>query len=262
LVPTHQSNGLSSYCMLAENKRGNYHFLKGIAPYSAGVIAEADFEIVHVRLSRSVPLRVGFRTIDAHVRKAGRPPQAICGMELRSPKPFSFAGFTEFNAGYVDALKQWDLLVDGMNPIARTNVAPVTSPPAESALYGFSYTVRSDKKRKTFVIAGAGELPEGSLDPLAVVRTGESSPAAIQEKMRFVIGLMENRLKGLSVSWNDVTVTNIYSVHEIHPFLATELLERQEAGGAHGLTWHYSRPPIESIEYEMDLRGCATELVI
>jgi hypothetical protein len=105
-------------------------------------------------------------------------------------------------------------------------------------------------------------LPEGSLDPHDVVRPGESSPAAIQAKMRFVIGLMENRLKGLSVSWNDVTISEIYSMHDIHPFLKTELLERQEEGGAHGLTWHYSQPPVESVEYEMDLRGCATELVI
>jgi hypothetical protein len=248
--------------MLAENKRGNYHFLKGIAPYSAGVTAEAGFEIVHVRLSNYVPLRAGFHTVETHLRKAGRPLQAICGMELRSPKPFSFTGFHEFNAGYVDVLKQWDVLVDGINPIARTNVAPAINPPAEPALYGFSYTVRSSAKRKTFVVAGAGELPEGSLDPHDVVRPGESSPAAIQEKMRFVIGLMEGRLKGLSVSWNDVTVSEIYTVHDIHRFLKTELLERQEEGRAHGVTWHYSQPPIESIEYEMDLRGCATELVI
>jgi len=248
--------------MLAQNKRGDYYFLKGIAPYSAGVTAEAGFEIVHVRLSHYVPLRAGFHTVEAHLRKAERPLQAICGMELRSPKPFSFTGFREFNAGYVDVLKQWDLLVDGMNPIARTNVAPAVNPPAEPALYGFSYTVRSSAKRKTFVVAGAGELPEGSLDPHDVVRSGESSAAAIQEKMRFVIGLMEGRLKGLGVSWNDVTVTEIYSVHDIHPFLKIELLERQEQGGAHGLTWHYSQPPIEGVEYEMDLRACATELVI
>jgi hypothetical protein len=183
-------------------------------------------------------------------------------LELRSPKPFSFAGFSEFNAGYFDVLKKWDLLVDGMNPIARTNVAPAVNPPAEPALYGFSYTVPADAKRKTFVIAGAGEAPEGSLDPHDVVRPGESSPAAIQEKMLFVIGLMEARLKGLGVGWNDVTVCAIYSVHNIHPFLEKELLDRQEESGAHGLTWHYSRPPLESIEYEMDLRGCATELIV
>jgi len=149
-----------------------------------------------------------------------------------------------------------------MNPVARTNIAPAVNPPAEPSLYGFSYTAPSQAKRKTFVIAGAGELPEGSLDPHGVVRRGESSADAIQEKAYFVLGLMEGRLRGLGADWNDVTVTEIYTVHDIHPFLEKELLSRLGEGGAHGLTWHYSRPPIESIEYEMDLRGCGTELVI
>lgn len=248
--------------MLVENKRGNFSFLKAIAPYSAGVIAEAGFEIVHVRLSHYVPLQQGFDAAEAHLVKAGRPLQALCGMELRCPKPFSFAGFNEFNASYVDTLEKWDIPFEGMNPVARTNVAPAANPPAEPSLYGFSYTIRSDARRKTFVVAGAGELPEGSLDPHHLVRRGDVSPTAIQEKMRFVVGLMEGRLRGLGVSWSDVTATDIYTLHDIHPFLETELLNRQREGGAHGLTWHYSRPPIDSIEYEMDLRGCVTESVI
>ena len=248
--------------MLVENRRGNYSFLKGIAPYSAGVAAEAGFEVVHVRLARFLPLRAGFDAVEAHLKSAGRPMQALCGMELRSPRPFSFAGFQQFNAGYIDILKKWDIFLDGMNPVARTNIAPALNPPAEPSLYGFSYTVPSKAKRKTFVIAGAGELPEGSLDPHDVVRRGESSADAIQEKAHFVLGLMEGRLRGLGADWNDVTVTEIYTVHDIHPFLEKELLSRLGEGGAHGLTWHYSRPPIESIEYEMDLRGCGTELVI
>jgi len=187
----------------------------------------------------------------------------MCGMELRSPKPFSFAGFNEFNAGYVDVLQKWAILFDGLNPVARTNVAPEINPPAEPSLYGFSYTVPSMKAaRKTFVVAGAGELPEGSLDPKDVVRRGETTAEAIQEKARFVMGLMEGRLRELRVGWSDVTTSEIYTVHNIRPFLEVELVNRLEQGGAHGLTWHYSRPPIVSIEYEMDLRGCATELVI
>jgi hypothetical protein len=76
------------------------------------------------------------------------------------------------------------------------------------------------------------------------------------------MGLMEARLRGLGVSGSDVTVSEIYTVHDIRPFLEQALLKRLEEGGAHGLTWHYSRPPIESIEYEMDLRGCITEIVL
>jgi hypothetical protein len=252
---------LSSYGMLVENKRGNYAFLKGIAPYSAGVVAAAGYEVVHVRFERYIPLRAGFDTVELHLKKAGQPLQALCGMELRSPKPFSFAGFNQFNAGYIDILKKWDILLDGVNPVARTNIAPEVNPPEEPSLYGFSYTVPSEASRKTFVVAGAGELPEGSLDPHDVIRRGEYSAAAIREKAHFVMGLMEGRLKGLGVGWNDITVSEIYTVHDIRPFIEEELLKRMEKGGAHGLTWHYSRPPIEGIEYEMDLRGCVTECV-
>jgi len=149
-----------------------------------------------------------------------------------------------------------------MNPVARTNIAPEVNPPGEPSLYDFSYTVPSKATRKTFVVAGAGQLPEGSLNPQDVVRQGEYGAEAIREKARFVMGLMEARLKGLGVGWSDVTVSEIYTVHNIRPFLDEEVLKRLNEGGAHGVTWHYSRPPIESIEYEMDLRGCVTELVI
>src|SRR4051812_13797395 len=217
--------------MLVENKRGNYFFLTGIAPYSAGIVAATGFEVVHVRLQRAVPLGAGFDAVEAHLKRAGRPRQAMCGMELRSPKPFTFTGFNQFNASYIDVLKKWDILFDGMNPVARTNIAPEVNPPGEPSLYAFSYTIPSKAGRKTFVVAGAGELPEGSLEPKDVVRRGESNTAAIQEKAHFVMGLMEERLRGLSVGWSVVTVSEIYTVHDIRPFVEQELLRRLEEGG-------------------------------
>lgn len=249
--------------MLVPNPRGNYSFVRGISPYSAGAVAAPGFEIVHARLLRPAPLRKGFDRVGEWLKELGRPKQALCAMELRSPKPFTFRGFGEFNAGYVDVLKSWDILMEGaMNPVARTNIAPEVDPPAEPSLYGFSYTVASKQPAKTFIVAGAGELPEGSLDPHDVVRRGETSADALVEKARFVMGLMDGRVRGLGVSWDDVTVTEIYTVHPIEGFLAKEVLARMGQGKAHGVTWHYSRPPIESIEYEMDLRGCRTEVVL
>jgi len=98
-------------------------------------------------------------------------------------------------------------------------------------------------------------LPEGSLDPEHVVRRAETSPEALAAKARFVLDLMERRLHGLGASWNDVTVTNIYTVHDLNALLASEILPRLGGAGQHGVTWHYARPPIVSIEYEMDLGG-------
>ena len=188
--------------------------------------------------------------------------QALCGMELRSPRPFTFQGFSDFNAGYIDVLKKWDVMVDGVNPVARTNVAPEVNAPPEPALYGFSYTVPASAHTHTFVVAGAGELPEGSLDPHDVVRRGETSTAALAEKIRFVVALMDGRLRGLGADWRDVTGIDIYTVHDFHSHLEKEILSKAGVAALSGLTWHYSRPPIVSIEYEMDLRGCRREMVV
>lgn len=110
--------------MLTANPRGNYHFLPGIAPYSSGAVADPGYEVVHLVFHRPAPYRRGFEVIEAHLRDVGRPRQALCGVELRSPAPFTRQGFAEFNASYCALLEGWDLHVDGQNPVARTNVAP------------------------------------------------------------------------------------------------------------------------------------------
>jgi hypothetical protein len=183
-------------------------------------------------------------------------------MELRSPKPFSFQGFSEFNGGYVKVLQSWQIFQDGMNPVARTNVAPEVGPPSEPCLFGFSYTVPAPQAPRTFVVAGAGELPEGSLDPHHVVRMGETSEDALREKARFVMGLMSGRIRGLGATWDEVSTTEIYTVFNIHPFLAREILQPMGKSRDQGVTWHFARPPIVSIEYEMDLRGVRREIVV
>ena len=241
--------------MVSRNQAGGYSFIKGLAPYSGGVIAARGFAVEHVRMARSVSWKEGAARIVERLAAAGRPKQALCAIALRSPKPFSFTGFNDFNAGYIETLRSWNVLVDGANPVARTNVAPELDPPAEPSLYSFAYTVRAENAPPSFIVAGGGELPEGSLDPHDVVRRGETSPAAIAEKARFVLGLMAGRLRELGVGWQDVTATNIYTVHDVNALLAAEILPRIGAAARHGVTWHYTRPPVVSIEYEMDVRG-------
>lgn len=248
--------------MLLPNPKGNYSFLQGIAPYSAGAVADKGYEIVHARFIQPVPLAKGFERVKAHLQAVKRPAQALCGMELRSPKPFTFAGFGEFNAGYVDILKAWSIFLDDVNPVARTNVAPEIGAPAVPSLYGFSYTAPSVRPERTFIIAGAGELPEGSLKPDDVVRKGDTSNDGLREKTRFVMGLMAGRLHGLNVDWAQVTTVEVYTVHPVCSFLASEIVRPLGKAAIHGVTWHYSRPPIVTIEYEMDLRGCYREIVL
>jgi hypothetical protein len=248
--------------MLITNTRGGYSFVQGGSAYSAGAVALPGFTIEHVRLMRAVPWQAGFEQVDAHLRAVGRPRAALCAIALRSPKPLSFDGFREFNASYRGLLKSWEMLVDGVNPVARTNIAPEIDPPGEPSLYSFGYTVPAASGPFSFVVAGAGELPEGSLDPHEVVCSGDTSSEALAEKARFVLGLVEGRLDGLGATWNQVTVTNIYTVHDVNALLRAEILPRIGRAGDHGVTWHYGRPPIVSIEYEMDLRGGTRETII
>ncbi len=245
---------------LIEFANGGYAFLEGVYPYSQGVIALPEFAIERARFARPTPLAQGFAAIAAHLASLGRPRSALCAAELRSPRPFSFGGFGEFNQGYVAVLQEWGLFRDGLNPVARSNVAPEIDPPAEPSFHAFCYTVASGRTGSSFVIAGSGEWPEGERFPEDIVARGDTSPAGLRTKARWVLDMMEARMRGLGVGWAAATATQAYTVHDLHPFLGDEIVRRGAA--AAGLTWHYCRPPIAGLEYEMDARGVALERVL
>ena len=97
------------------------------------------------------------------------------------------------------------------------------------------------------------------LGPLAPKRM-ETSPDAMREKARFVLGEMQRRLALLGCGWADTTATQVYTVQDIHPFLADEIVRRGAAGS--GLTWHFCRPPVRDLEFEMDCRAINWESVV
>ena len=247
--------------MLIDHPSGNYRFLPGIAPYSCGVVSSPGFEIVYVTFQQPPPYRQGFERIAEFLKGAARPQVALCGISLRSPRPYSFQGFADFNFAYAEVLKSWGVFVSGVNPIARTNVAPRIDPPVEPVLYGFSYTRPcSADLPPTFVVAGAGELPEGILTREGIVACGDTSASGLAIKARFVMDLMESRLRLLGADWPHVNTTNVYTVHSLAPLLPEVILGRIGTSNIRGVHWHYSRPPIEEIEFEMDFRGTGTEL--
>ena len=250
--------------MLVDNARGGYAFLKGIAPSSAGVVASPGFEIEHVRFEKPLALDAGFEALGQRLEVVGRPPSALCAMELRSPAPYSFEGFAEFNAGYRDRLSGLGLLLeDGLNPIARTNVAPATEPPPEPAVYGFSYTIPAENDApRSFVVAGSGEMPDGILEADQIIARGDASEEGMRTKIRFVLDLMTARLEAMGASWDQVTVTSLYSVRNLTLFLGGVIPKGIGRARFQSVDWHYSRPPIEEIEFEMDVRGCRREVVI
>jgi hypothetical protein len=241
---------------------GHYRFLPGIAPFSSGVAAVAGYQVIHATLRTPIPWRDGFALIDRHLKSEGRPRAALCAVELRSPAPFTFDGFDTFNADYQAFLADRKLLVDGANPIARTNVAPVSGAPPEPSLYGFGYIVPGAPPRPTFIVAGAGEMRDRGVGVEGIVRHGETSAEAMGEKAAHVMQTMQARLQGLGVTWADVTTIDIYTAQPIDAFLADTVLAPAGAAAIHGVRWFPSRPPVIGLEYEMDLRGVARELLV
>jgi len=242
---------------------GNYRFIPAVFQYSGGVAADEGYAIERVRFRAPVPLKEGFARIERIIGAAGRPLTAFCACELRSPAPFTEDGFRAFNEIYVVTLGNWGLFDGRINPVARSNVCPEIAPPPEPSFHAFAYVVKAPAAgpSRSFVIAGSGEAREGGASYRErTVRRGEQSPDAMREKAHYVLGEMERRLGILGFGWADTTATQVYTVFDLYPFLADEIVRRGAAQA--GLTWHFCRPPVQLLDYEMDCRGVPNERVV
>ncbi len=241
---------------------GGYRYIPAVFQYSAGVAAEPGFEIERARFMKPLPMEQAFAAIEAHLKAIGRPTTAFAQCELRSPAPFTDQGFIDFNKQYVTTLERWGIYKDGVNPVARTNVCPMYDVPAEPSLLAFSYTVPADDAgRRTFALSGGGDARSGSAPYRErIVRFGDTSPEGLREKVLFVIDEMEHRLQALGFGWKDAVSTQAYTVQNIGHLVGEELARRGAMAG--GLVWYYVRPPVIGLEYEMDVRGFARELIL
>ncbi|HSU76359.1 MAG TPA: hypothetical protein VLI89_04780, partial [Burkholderiales bacterium] len=208
-------------------KSGGYRYIKAGFQFSSGVAAEAGFALERARLARPLALAAGFAAVEAHLAALARPSTAFAACELRSAEPFSEQGFEDFNREYVKTLARWGIYRDGVNPVARTNVCPRYDKPREPVLYAFSYTVPADLRRGSFIIAGGAEV-RGGVEGYAArtVRHGETSADALREKVRYVVELMEGRLKALGYGWADAITTSAYTVHDIGALIGPEIAAR------------------------------------
>ena len=246
---------------------GGYRYIKGVFQYSGGVAAQPGYEIERARFAKPLPLAAAYAAVEAHLKSVGRPTTAFAACELRSPEPFTEQGFYDFNKVYVKTLERWGIYRDGdrpVNPVARTNVCPTYHKPAEAMMHAFSYTVPAkgaSAARGGFILAGSGDRRAGGKTPSeSIVRFGDTSPEGLREKVTFVVAEMERRLALLGFSWKDALTTQVYTVQNIGHLVGEVLAARGACDG--GLVWTYARPPVISLEYEMDVRGPAREIVI
>jgi hypothetical protein len=246
---------------------GGYRYINAVFQYSGGVAAQPGFEIERARFAKPLPLRDAYAAVEAYLKGIGRPTTAFAACELRSPEPLTDQGFDDFNRVYVKTLERWGIYKGGaepVNPVARTNVCPMYDKPAESVMHAFSYTVPvqgGGEARPSFITSGGGEARAGSgTYRERLVRPDDTSPEGLREKVSFVADEMERRLGLLGFSWRDAVTTQAYTVQNIGHLIGELLAARGGCRG--GLEWHYARPPIIGLDYEMDVRGAARERVI
>ena len=227
-------------------KRANgFRFLPVDGPFSAGVAAEPGYAIVRRRAKHHTPLEKGFRLIEETLRKSDRPIAALCALELRVPKPFNRTDWKVFNDGYVAQWKKWEATVDGHIPGARTNVAPEFEPPTEPCLHAFCYTVEASPGGKDFVISGAPE-PDGT-------------PGGLPAYWVAIVTELETRMSALGVGWDDATETQLYATRADHDLFESKDLPRFAEVVRPGMRWFFSRPPIDTLNIEVDVRRLSRE---
>ncbi len=236
---------------------GGYRYLRHEFQYSGGAVALPGFTVERARFAKPLPLAEGFKSVEAHLSAIGRPFTSFCACELRSPGQFTEQGFIDFNRHYVQTLERWGIFKDDENPVARSNVCPDINPPAEPSFEAFCYTVPGDSAKPSFVIAGSGETRDSNG---RIVALGDTSPEGMRKKALTVIGAMEDRMAALGLNWGQADVTQVYTLFEIHPFLAEEIVARGAA--EHGIVWYYAAPPVEGLAYEMDVRAVPVERVL
>jgi hypothetical protein len=149
-----------------------------------------------------------------------------------------------------------------INPVARTNVCPEFFGPKEISMLAFTYTVPcATDSNANFVLSGGGDARPGS-EPYKdrIIAFGDHSQSGLQLKVEFVIQEMEKRLKSLGFTWSDVACTQSYSVHNIGGLVESLLASRGLM--RNGLSWHFARPPVMGLDFEMDLRGAVNQVYV
>ncbi len=254
---------------------GNYRYIPAVFQYSGGVAAEPGFEIERACFFKPLSLADAFAAVEGHLQNIGRPVTAFAACELRSAAPFTEQGFIDFNKIYVQTLARWGIYQEAagerkaVNPVARTNVCPMYGAPREPVMAAFSYTVpvrapgahAVAEARSTFILSGGGEARGGpGTFRERIVRLSDTSAEGLREKVLFVASEMERRLGLLGFGWADAVSTNAYTVQNIGHLVGEALAARGACNA--GLTWHYARPPVVDLEFEMDVQGAVRELVL
>lgn len=234
--------------MRLSNERGNYDYLPSVPVYSGGARAHAGYTVKRVRLAGNLGITEAFTRISEIIAAEGRPIQALCGVELRSPSAISPEEFRAFNTEYVALLETYELLIDGKSPIGRTNVVPLIAGHPEKYVHAFTYTVEGQLLDDSYAVAGGAEVPESAPDQ--IVAKGDTSPEGVTAKVNYVVREMRERRRQLG-SEASPFLTHLYTPLTLGNEHRSEI--RTLAGDAEGVIDCFAAPPVNVLHFEMDI---------
>lgn len=225
---------------LRQNSIGNYRFhgLEG-RPFSAGVVVDDAFDLIHVTFTRPLPIARGIAAAADYVVNAGRPVPSIAAFELRIAQPLSRADFSRFNEEYVALLLGIGLDIAGVIPAARTNVAPTIGRVGEPSVYAFSFTMPGSHGKPAYVLSGVPEEVQG--EP--------------REMLRNIARTLAARAGELGCSLTDATTIQLYGVGALDPSDLDGVASEFGDAITNGIRWFPSLPPIEGLRFEIDARS-------
>jgi len=248
------------------NERGGYWFQPGLSFLSFAARAADGYEIVRATFRSLRPFARGMDDIEAYLRAAGRPIQALCGLEIRSADTSAGVGmpFMAFNGLYRQRLTAAGLMVDGASPITRVCVsAPNVS---EHSIYAFTYTVPLAETRPTapatFMTCAFPDVINITTSKPQMVAKGDTSLTGLRKKMAAVLGAVDDSLQKLETRWANVTGVQLYSVYDVQPLYEEFLGPRLGEVARRGIEWYVAKPPALGNDLEIAVRGTRLEVLI
>jgi hypothetical protein len=191
------------------------------SPFSSGVVAMDGYTFSRFRFRSALPLADGLAAIARTMKTLGCPPSALAALELRAPQRMTRPGFVEFNQRYLTLLKQAGSPIGDTVSIARSDMVPRFDPPAVDSLVAFTVAVQQKSSAARnggpdFLTSGK---PEQASNPNRVIAAGDSSPAGMDVKARFVWDALRQTVTDLGGRWADISGTQIYMTEPLETIL-------------------------------------------
>ena len=232
---------------------GNYRFIPAVFQYSSGAAASSGFEIERVRFDSLVPLAEGFAAVAKYIAGRGTAADLVLRLRVALAGGVHRGWLSRFNQHYVKTLAEWGLFdgtdqsrraqqcLPGDRPAQRAVVLRVLVHPAEQRhVADLRHCRRRGSARRHRQLSRADRaLPR-------------SQPGRVEGEGRFTV--RRNGAPARRVRFRLERHHGGAGLHRAR--FSSGCRRRTGAPGAtrSGLTWHFARPPVVDLEFEMDCR--------